>query len=312
MKKRPLLAVLVTLALILSLAGCGSTDPGSVSEENSGAGSAGVEVADEGYITLDGYYNTLVISTNDADFPTYETQSVVYAGAVGTTLAEAMAAIGDVSVEAVAEGDTFEGWMEFVVHIETDADGFDTYTYERVSDTLYTTEEVLAKPFAREEMVYTAKWAGMDMDSYYVEEDYMWTSDSMAIALDANGGTMTYQFAEGESYDCEFYTYWLMEGETINDLAAQPENGYDPMVSIQKEGAEFAGWTVYVGDSLNWSSEASAEDGEMSLETGMDIEGFEYVILGNGALYMDSVTTEELFALVCDGVTNYYARANWN
>lgn len=301
MKKKTFIAVLVMLTFIVSLAGCGSTGEESAAE-----------TVDEAYITLDGYYNTLVISTNDNEFPAYETQSIDYAGAVGTTLGEAMAANGDVSIEAIAEGDEFEGWMEYTLHIETNEDGFDTYTYERVSDALYTTEELLEKTFAEEQMVYAAKWAGVDVESYYVEEDYMWTPDTVSIQLDASGGTMTFRFAEGESYDCNSYTYWLAEGESINTLAADADSGYDTMISIQKQDEEFANWTVYMGDSTTWSSEASTEDGVMSLETSIGNEGFEYVILGNGVLYMDSVTTEELLALVCDGVTHYYAAANWN
>jgi len=67
-----------------------------------------------------------------------------------------------------------------------------------------------------------------------------------------------------------------------------------------------------MGDSISWSSEASTEASAMSFETSIGCEGFEYVILGNGAVYMDSVSTEALLALVCDGFTHYFAAANWN
>lgn len=296
MKKKALITLLTVLTLILSLVACGSDNE---------------ETDNEAYITLDSYYNTLIISTNDNESPTYETQTIDYAGAVGTTLGESMEAVGDVSIKAVAESDEFEGWMEFIVHIETDEDGFDTYTYERVSDTLYTTEELLEKTFTEEQKVYAAKWASIDMESYYAEEDYMWTAESLAIQLDANGGTMNFQDAEDESYEADSYTYWMTEGESINTLVADAESGYDAMMSIEKLDAEFANWTVYKGDSITWSSEASDEEGDMSLETTNDSEGFEYVILGNGTLYKESVTTEELCELVCDGSTNYYAVANW-
>lgn len=42
-----------------------------------------------------------------------------------------------------------------------------------------------------------------------------------------------------------------------------------------------------------------------------DSEDFAYAVLGNGVLYKEDVTTEELLALVCDGVTHYFAFANW-
>lgn len=298
MKSKKLMMLLGLFVFIGTLVGCSN----NVNNDN--------DV--EGYMTLDSYYNNLVITTNDSEMPTFDTQTIDFAGSVGTTLKASMEVVEYVSIEPIAQNDVFEGWIEFKVIVETDEDGFDTYTYQKVSDTLYTTDQLLEKTFSEEQMVYAAKWASIDIDTYYVEEDAMWEADSTALYLNANEGMMSFQTPDGESYEVKHYAYWLSEGESINTLVSNEESGYDSIIAIENLGNRFSGWTVYTGDCLYWSSEASLEDGEMSFETGVDSEGFEYIILGNGLLYKESVTTDELCEFVSDGVTNYYAVANWN
>ncbi len=61
------------------------------------------------------------------------------------------------------ENATFEGWLEFSV--ETAADG--TKKYELISDSLMTTDEMMAKTVPSYDVVFVAKWSDIEMQEYY-------------------------------------------------------------------------------------------------------------------------------------------------
>lgn len=66
----------------------------------------------------------------------------------------------------------FEGWMEYKEVATMDADGFEQYSYEKLSDeTVYTTEELLERTMPEYGVMYVAKWDNLD-DDYYASMGY--------------------------------------------------------------------------------------------------------------------------------------------
>lgn len=61
------------------------------------------------------------------------------------------------------ENATFEGWLEFSV--EKAADG--TKKYELISDSLITTDEMMAKTVPSYDVIFVAKWSDIEMQKYY-------------------------------------------------------------------------------------------------------------------------------------------------
>ncbi len=294
MRKKLVMVLFMILAMCFSLIACGGNEEMMEDE---------AEMVDEGYITLDAYYQTILVNAKDGT--SYETQSVVYGGAYGTTLKEAMDQSGDADFEVIAENDEFEGWLEYNINVEVDEEGWETWINELVSDTLYTTEEVLQKEFTEGEKLYVAKWASIDMAEYEAygteseDEEYMWSAGDCAVMFDADGGMMTFLMEDGEEYENGFYTYWLAEGETVNEIVARENSGYDTLTAVSKDGLEFAGWTIYTAESVDYSDEESKEEGVISIPSSVDYEGFKYYILADGQVYKEAAAFEEVFELVC-------------
>ena len=114
-----------------------------------------------------------------------------------------------------------------------------------------------------------------------------------------------------EEFESKVYSYWLENGQSINDLAGN-EN-WDILISVEKDGAEFTGWTVYEGRAVTWDSEESSDENAMTFSYVVDdpsYEGFEYIHIADCELYREGMSTEELLYLVNPG-TNYYAIPNW-
>ena len=265
------------------------------------------------YFSIDAYGitgSTLKVTMTDGTIA--ETGAYGLAGKPGDTIGDVLTAQEIAKIEPYLEGDTFEGWAIFEAVVEVDADGFESSTYKlRSGDKLYTTEEILAMPIIPE---YTAeivaKWSSIALEDYFVEEDYMWEVGvtTCAISLSGNGGQLVFQAGETtDTYESTVYNYWLEEGQTLTDVMA--EGMWDTFVEAKKEGAEFAGWTVYEADSFSWSGESVNDETKISFPF-EEMEEFEYIVLENGKEYSSDMTTEELCQLVMAD-KSYFAMANW-
>ena len=151
-----------------------------------------------------------------------------------------------------------------------------------------------------------------ELDDYYAEtdDDYAWNLDMYGFQLTGNGGTMTFSDSEEEPYEADAYIYWMYEGQSLEDVVTEEDATYSVMESSDQLDKEFAGWTGYKGTNIAWSAEEPEDSNATSFLSGMDGEDFKYVLLENCDVYGESVTTEELFAIVCDG-SCYFAVANW-
>lgn len=266
----------------------------------------------EVYFTIEGYGQMLQIRQTDLDGQEYEeeTMSIDFGGLKGKTVREILEDMDYISVTPVETDDVFEGWMEYKMIITEGDDGFDLYEYEKLSDELCTTEEMMEKEISEDHLMFVAKWQSIPEEDYFAEEESMWTSESFAFALEANGGILTFDLGDDEKYESGCYTYWMETGEELQAYISGENEFYDALLSVEKEDATLTGWTVYEADSVTWSAEPSEEEGVLSIPTSMEEEGFEYILLENGAEYAIVDTTEELGAIVCAD-KNYCAVANW-
>ena len=149
---------LLTLCMaMMMMTACGSSTPAE--EETS-----------ELILTFDAYsIFDMAMVTYEMEGLKEETGSIDFIAMPGETVTEVLENSG-ISVTGVySENETFEGWMEYETVITTDADGFDTIEYVKVSDELYTLEEVLEKT-VEHNVCFTAKWAEHGTEEYYAEE----------------------------------------------------------------------------------------------------------------------------------------------
>lgn len=266
----------------------------------------------EVYFTIDGYGKTLQVCQKDLEGNTCEeeTQSIDFGGKKGETVAEILETFGYLSITPVETEDVFEGWMEYRTIITAGEDGMDIYEYEKLSDELYTTEEIMKKEISEDALMFVAKWESIPVEDYFAEEDNMWTAESFAFNIEANGGMLTFDLGDGEHIESGSYTYWLEAGEALQTYLNGESEFYNALLSVDKQDAVLTGWTVYEADDVTWSAEPSEEAGVLSIPTSMEEEGFEYILLDNGVEYATVATTEELGSVVCTD-KNYCAVANW-
>lgn len=311
MKKYLVLLLLLCMPLML-FCGCGGpadqTQGGDVtSNENL------EEVGDIVYVTLDAYgFSGGILSMTQAGEEGLESVAWSFEGVPGETVQSMLERVEITEVNAYLEGDVLEGWMVFEAIPTEDTDGFIGYTYElRSGDTIYSTEELMALAIPEyDEVYYVAKWGNIPVDMYFAEEDYMYDGNTTtgAMAMSADGGTMLFEQTGGNQISSPVYVYWMSDGENMQMKMA--EEDWDTLISVEKEGAVFAGWTVYQGTSIAWTSEADESENTMYFAYDDRYEGFEYLAVENCELYSENLSTEELTVLVNDGVC-YYAVANW-
>lgn len=308
MKKTRIAFLLAAAMLLTLLAGC-AAEP-TIPEEP--AVNEEPIVEQPIYFTLDAYGMAGgMLSVTQSGDEGIESIAWGFEGAEGDTLGDVLAAQEITALDAYLDGDELEGWMVYEEIVSTDGE----YTYElRSGETIYTTQELMELTVPSYNAAYVAKWASIPVEDYFPEEDYMFDANETTgtFILNAGGGTMSFQSLDGsEEFDSAVYSYWMADGQTINDLAATEE--WDTLVSVEKDGAAFTGWTVYEGSSVTWNSEESADDAAMSFPYVVDdpsYEGFEYIHITDCVLYQEGMSTEELLSVANHSKT-YYAFANW-
>lgn len=304
MKKHIFLAGACVLGM--ALAGCGSA-PAAQDEGKEDEGKE-VLVSIDAYGYSDGLLS--VTETIDGNQETSEYGSIDLYGISGKTVNEALTDMDYSDLEIINDSDVFEGWMEFQMNITTDADGFDQYEYINLSgNVLYTTEELLELEIPEYDVAYVAKWESIAAEDYFVEEEPEEIVDTCFFNLSANGGEMTFSDEDNGSYSLDNYNYLMVPGDSLQDAMSGSAMSGAVLEEIQKEGAEFAGWTVYEADFINWVEE-EAEDGAIYFPYESEYADAHFIQLENGSLYAEKISTDELKALVCEG-KNFFAYAEW-
>ena len=294
--KKILVCILAVIALLVS--GCGKQEPAVVETEPDR----------EIDIWLDAYMGVISVLEKDMDgnqVPCeYGAMSVL--GAAGEPIANAFTSSGFSDITPVLEGDTFEGWMECRYDDELGS-------YVIVSQTLYSTQELMAMPVPEAPVEYFAKWASIPMEEYFVSdiddaiED---ASTSGVFAFTANGGIMRFHRYDNEEYESDTYGYGLDYGQALNDIMGTEYA--DALISISKEGAEFTGWTLYMADDIFFGTEIPEEEDILVLfYMENDYYGVLYALLRNATLVGENMPTEQLCGMTCYG-ENYLAVASWS
>lgn len=206
------------------------------------------------------------------------------------------------AVDVVLEGDNFEGWIEYKINIVTDADGVDTYTYEKVSgDTYYTTEELMDMPAPDYNVLYVAKWENVSLDEYYMTYEMVDDGLDLYLTVYANGGVIWNGGDDG--YESELGAFPIESDMTLGVMMGDEY----PITSVEKEGYSFAGWEIYTGETVEWIEEEATDLAETDIC--LDVGSYGYAKISNYSVKED-VSTEELYKIVCAG-TDYIAIAVW-
>ncbi len=108
----------------------------------------------------------------------------------GTTI-EKQTDLFDLSATPTKDGATFEGWIQAKYYDVENADGGIERKYERVSDTVYSTAQMLAMKVPHDDTVFAAKWSDMEVKEYY------WNGPMRNISIQGEGGAFSCEISNG-------------------------------------------------------------------------------------------------------------------
>lgn len=325
MKKTQLTALFLTGALMLTATGCGSEKtenvPASESKAEVETEAASEEETEnaEDFVEreIDVWLNAYdekggMFSIKDSSgidgADVYDLGFLGILAAEGETIESAMNACGYSDLEPIPGDFTFEGWLEYIETPTTGEDSFGSSNYELLTDVMYTTEELLALTVPDHAVYYVAKWAEVPAEKYFHSEVWENSDSSGAFAFSSNGGEMTF-FAFDEEFTSYTYTYWMDDGQALNDIMGTEYGA--ALIGIEKDGAEFAGWTLYESDAIFWNDEATEEDGITSFLFDPEDVDAPYILLRNAEVIRELASTEELCGISIEDGKCYYAEANW-
>lgn len=298
MKKIWAILLMATMS-IAALVGCGTEEDDSA---NSGE-TYEIDEETELFMTLDA--NGMaggMLSVTQAGEEGIESVSWDFFIIEGETVGSILEEQEITAVDVVLEGDNFEGWIEYKINIVTDADGVDTYTYEKVSgDTYYTTEELMDMPAPDYNVLYVAKWENVSLDEYYMTYEMVDDGLDLYLTVYANGGVIWNGGDDG--YESELGAFPIESDMTLGVMMGDEY----PITSVEKEGYSFAGWEIYTGETVEWIEEEATDLAETDIC--LDVGSYGYAKISNYSVKED-VSTEELYEIVCAG-TDYIAIAVW-
>lgn len=332
--KKIISIILLVCVFMLSLVGCSNNkmtnqdnnieEPNKVISDSSSEDISNTpsdinpeEISNELYFTFDAHGlagGMLAVTELSDEGSTVVNESVswMFETTENEKIKNALQKTGIVAINPMLENDIFEGWIIFKENITVDPDGYETCSYEKISDEkLYSTTEIFEMDMPNHNLIFMAKWANIPMEEYSIEEiTDKPLLDTCYFSLDANGGTMTFSDVETPNFELEKYNYWLNEGNSLKDTMTGSVVNSATLLSVQKAGARFTGWTVYEADLINWSSEEILEEGTKNFLYDQNDEAFRYIYLQNCSLYSENASTEEIKNISYNG-KHYYAIANW-
>lgn len=154
--KKSLLFIFCCL-FVITLTGCGKKEL-----EN--------ESSKEIYVSFEAYGDDMLKvteSTNDGEIVN-ETGSMGWMSEEGILIRDILTEWEVVSIEACVD-DELEGWMAYKMTSTTDENDFVTYTAEKISDNLYTTEEILDSKTPSYDVTYYAKCKSKPIEYYDIQ-----------------------------------------------------------------------------------------------------------------------------------------------
>ena len=306
MKKKIFALFAMFIVMLAVMVGCASAPPQQAEEE----------VDREIDISLDAYQMVgavLSVKENDGSGSIVDEEygGIGILAAEGETIGSALDHAGYSDLQPVLDGDVFEGWMEVVEEVVLDEFDFEETIRKVLPEKLYTTEELLALTVPDHAVAYVAKWESVPAERYFEPVDAWETDDvttSGSFSFSANGGTMKFLNSDGTEYEWAEYGYWLEDGQALSEVMGT--ESADSLIGIEKEGAEFLGWTLYQADSIFLNEELVEEEGILCIPY-ESIYYSGYTLLKNPVLVGEQMPTEQLCGMSVIG-TNYYALAEWS
>ena len=306
MKKKIFALFAMFIVMLAVMVGCASAPPQQAEEE----------VDREIDISLDAYQMVgavLSVKENDGSGSIVDEEygGIGILAAEGETIGSALDHAGYSDLQPVLDGDVFEGWMEVVEEVVLDEFDFEETIRKVLPEKLYTTEELLALTVPDHAVAYVAKWESVPAERYFEPVDAWETDDvttSGSFSFSANGGTMKFLNSDGTEYEWAEYGYWLEGGQALSEVMGT--ESADSLIGIEKEGAEFLGWTLYQADSIFLNEELVEEEGILCIPY-ESIYYSGYTLLKNPVLVGEQMPTEQLCGMSVIG-TNYYALAEWS
>ncbi len=163
-----LLAFVICLS-VFALTGCKKNDGANIDDANIDDISSDSDTKQEADLTLYAFCD----DEQEYVFNVTEYEIQVQYGiismpvTVGEKIGDVLSVNGYDNITPVESKGKFEGWMEYKEVTTTDADGFEQFSYEKVSgDTLCTTKQLLDRPMPEYNVMYVAKWDNLDYDYY--------------------------------------------------------------------------------------------------------------------------------------------------
>ena len=302
--KKKLSMLLCAVLAVSALTACGNSTPAPEQEPVA-------EERQELWVNLDAsMFGGLTYDEKDMNGNIVEGWAgcICVTGYEGQTLGEVLEAQEFRNLAGVSDnGDELEGWLVYRENTVEDEDGFTHWLYERVTDRLYTTEELMALPLEEDNLTYMAKWAGVSDEEYVltyetvVEDEDPYNDYYLSIV--ANGGE-AFRAGDGEDDGFAMGGYAMMTGASMAEIMD------GPIVEMKKDGAVFAGWNVYT--SLDYDvfyDEEPGEVGENDLLVDMDQWGS--LVIYDCQTLGEKVSLEDFNNLCCEEM-HYFAIAQWN
>lgn len=173
------LALILTFLMLATFAGC--KDNSSVDTKEATADEIVDEVVEETGVMVDPQQTINIsinaLAKNDVEYLLkYEEDdngtkventinNISFAAEAGDTAADMFENFGYKNVEIIDMDDEFLGWMEYKMSTVTQ-DSLETVVYEKVSDELLTTEEMMNKEVTDYSVTFVAKWKSLSDEDY--------------------------------------------------------------------------------------------------------------------------------------------------
>lgn len=251
----------------------------------------------------------------EADGAAYSVSSYTYWLEEDATLGETMGTEYGASLLALDNyGAMFSGWTLY----EADSTFWNEEPVEEDGITCFLIDE--RDPSAGYDVLVNAVLCGEDIstDQLYnmscADTNYYaiatWDGDATEyhrFDLRGNGGQLVLLDDQNAEYGSSTYTYRLEEGGALSETMGV--NGH-VLIGMDKDGAEFTGWTLYQVSTVFWREDLVETDGVLCFAVDKEdlVAGFD--VLVDPVLCGENISTEELCHISCFD-TGYYAIANW-
>lgn len=164
--KKSIIAFVLALCMAFVFVGCNSTDAtkdhATIDETTANSVPINISLMINAFTYNDLEYQ-FTLDSGEKDNPTTERfNSIAFIANGGDKVKEVMELAGYSNLKMIEIHDEFLGFMEYKV-VPTEND---TVTYEKLSDKLYTVEEMMERKVPEYSVVYLARWSKIGEDYY--------------------------------------------------------------------------------------------------------------------------------------------------